>query len=306
MLFVRKKLLTGITSGFPRARLSHFASVYAIFLSLILASAGVRAGPELQPWVDAGEATFPSPVEVTAADMGFISSQFMWYCAGKIECPGTSGTTTAAFQRQFNLPSLQRPFVRGSITILADDYFSLYINNSFVGSEWLDNRYLNGKYEIDINGNFILDANGNPIFIPAVPVTYNLAQFYDYLNFGGINTISIFACDGYPPIPNITPALGSPTSGGFDGCPQPSQRGNHWLLVQGNIEESQNGGNGPYLGINNLDSGANFGGGNEFGWLVSSAVPEPATLPLMSLGLFGLLLGQWRRSRIGGTVRIAA
>jgi hypothetical protein len=283
MLSIRKKLLTGIASEFPYARVSHFASVYAIALSLMLASAGVRAGPELQPWVDAGEATFPAPVNVTPADMGFINSQFMWYCGGKKECPGTSGATTAAFETYFTVPTLDIN-ITGLITILADDYFSLYINNFFVGSNWLDNSYINGKIKRDSSDNPILDAYGKNIPV-ATPVTYYLEQFRDDLNFGGINTISIFACDGYPPIPNITPVLGSPTSGGFDGCPQPSQRVNHWLLVQGYIHDD-------------FDRGPNFVSGNESYWQASSVVPEPATLALMSLGLFGLLLGQWRRSRI--------
>jgi hypothetical protein len=239
------------------------AGSLALSAALFVPTGPAHAGPTLLPWVGASEAIDPDPLADTATAMGFLdpTAARMWYCSGADSCAVTDGPTRAAFQVQFDLPQMRRPQRIGYIDILADDYFALYINNQLVGYDWLDNRYLNGSD------------------VPTA-VRYEIADLVPYLNYSGGNTITVFACDGHPPTPLRSP--GATTSGGFDGCPVPSARANHWLMVAGNILESENGGAGPYVGINSLASGANPP------WLATT-VPEPASLPLAGLALAALI-----------------
>ena len=141
------------------------------------------------------------------------SAEYMWYCSSSTGvCDATSGATAVQFQMSFSLPAQTgyQLYRHGSISIMADDYFALYINKVLVVENWLD------------------DQNA--------ATTINLDP---YLLLGQTYTIDVFACDGYKAAGR---SAGETADGGFDACVNVNQRGNHWLLVDGGYTVEENGG----------------------------------------------------------------
>lgn len=250
-------------------------------LSVLIVSASLHlpaiAAPILTSFVTPSVVTFegqvpPQPptseIPLENGQFPFARGSYIWYCgAGTETCPATSGPSRVVFKLAFDIPTLAGDFAYdGAIGILADDYFSLYVNDHLVGYNWLDDRFLNG-----------------PGTTP-VAVQYEIEDFRDYLRAGTTNEITIFACDGYPPSPRVPP--GNTTDGGWDGCPDPSQRVNGWLLVDGFL-------------VGDSSSGQQFAqslsgfvneGISDSGWVVATTVPEPGTLLLVLGALLPALL----------------
>lgn len=200
------------------------------------------------------------PGVVTSSSLSPVSdympnsgAEYMWYCGPSAStCDATSGATAVQFQMSFSLPAEtgDRLYRYGSISIVADDYFALYINKKLVTESWLDDR------------NAATSINLDP-----------------YLLLGQTYTIDIFACDGYKAAGK---SAGVTADGGFDGCANTEQRVNHWLLVDGTYTVEYNTPGGAVL------AQADFRSGEYSSWQVR-AVPEPASGALVVFGLYGLL-----------------
>lgn len=243
-------------------------------LSVLVASATLHfpavAAPILTSFITPSVVTFegqvpPQPatseIPLENGQFPFARGSYIWYCGAGIEtCPATTGPSRVVFKLTFDIPNLAGDVAYGGqIGILADDYFSLYVNDHLVGYNWLDDRFLNG-----------------PGTIP-VAAQYGIESFRDYLRAGTTNEITIFACNGYPPSTRVPP--GNTTAGGWDGCPDPSQRVNGWLLVDGLIFGDSSSGEQFSQGL----SGFVNEGISDAGWVVATTVPEPGTL-MLALG----------------------
>lgn len=250
-------------------------------LSVALASATLPdaavAAPILTSFITPSEVTFdgqvppqplPSEIPIAKSQFPFARGSYIWYCGAGVEsCPATSGPSQVVFKLVFDVPSAAGGFkYDGAIGILADDYFALYVNDHLVGSSWLDDRFLDG-----------------PGTTPYA-VSYAIADFQDYLQVGAANEITIFACNGRPPTTRVPP--GQTTSGGWDGCPDPSQRLNGWLLVDGIILGDSPGG----VQFAQSLSGFMNEGISDSGWTVATTVPQPGTLLLLLSAMPAMLL----------------
>jgi hypothetical protein len=216
------------------------------------AALALPAQAALTPWTAASTLTFPdTEAPPPVGDLIQNSSaEYLWYCGqGVPSCRGDRGPTQVEFRNVFQMPALRSGYFAASISLLADDYYALYVNGQLVGSNWLDDVL----------------ATTNP-----VADTYDIAG---YLLSDISNEIQVFACDGYPPGTNATDRLppGATPSGGWAGCTTPSNRVNHWLLVDGSVVPTNS---------NFPTQLVSLRGAEGSNWEVR-AVPEPATLPLL-------------------------
>lgn len=202
----------------------------------------------LTPWTDPWPVTFNQttyPLGTMPAIFGNINP--MWYCGDENinSCEADTGPLLAAFRYQFAFPVVERPYIYGDISIRADDYYSLYINNKLIGFNWLD----------------LIDPQ----------VGYDHYDISNYLKSGSANEILIFACDGR--LTDNSESPGPIASNGWGSCTTPSLRGNHYLLVEGLVSQAG------YSGLATPTT-FNLRGGEPSNWQVST-VPEPGTLALI-------------------------
>lgn len=183
------------------------------------------------------------------------SGWYTWYCdPTAATCPAQSPFSTVRFFQFFSLPesSGYPTFLNGQISLVADDYFALYVNNALVGESWLDDRNAASTFDIS-----------------------------SYLRHG-TNFITIYACDG------ASTGLNAPSSRNdlpeVRACANAFPRGNHWLLVNGKAAVTENTPGGRDLTTVFLQS-------YEGDWRVAVLVevPEPGSLGLIFLGLVGLV-----------------
>lgn len=262
-------------------------------LAAALALCGLTsAQAQWTSWTDA-YAPYPNPV-FTPDDIlrtPGSGSEYMWYCTNSMNClTGTESPYVAEFKLQVNLP------IGGVDTamfqVLADDYFSLYVNGQLADScASVTNDPLNpcvGRTQHGASGWL---TNTNPI-----PPTPFLVDMQPYLAPGD-NEIFIFACNGDPSLNSGPPGT---TPGTADvGCLMPSPNLYQYVLVSGSI-----------VGFDNTQGGAFYtryvssGSANDGGlpWQ-ARGLPEPSGLALAGLGL--ACIGGLRCRRQGG-LRLAA
>ncbi|KKO47113.1 hypothetical protein WG68_00180 [Arsukibacterium ikkense] len=242
------------------------------FASLVIAgglfSAGASAGLIYTPWTESSVVTFSNP---PPASTEYIASgpEYVWYCEPPLEsCAGdATGPNMVHFRKTFTLPPQDfngiQQYVWGNITIMADDYFALFINGVFKGENWLDVN--NAATYFDIQQDLIL---------------------------GQVNQIDIFACDGAP-----TAGLnaGATLAGGLNACRNSYPRVNHWLLIDGSytVEDNVLGGT---VNANGSFRSTDLWWISE--WEVRAAsIPEPGSLFLLGLGLCAFSARYQRRSK---------
>jgi len=235
-------------------RTPRYIDDHLVFLiSLMIIFFVPQANSAMTDWTTSSTLTFepylspPPPDDIISG----TSAEYMWYCQGNVtNCSGDQGPNQVEFRYQFTLPAnVFKPYVVANITLLADDYFSLYVNGALKGYQWLDDS-----------------TNAT------TPVSFDIASD---LKLGQANEILIFACNGYPPSPRIS--AGSTPAGGWDGCTSPSTRFNNWLLVDGGITVS------PDSGFGNPIYQTSLRSGEPSNWEVR-AVPEPSSILLIGLG----------------------
>ena len=152
------------------------------------------------------------------------------------------------------------------VTIQADDFYAMYLNGALASYGWLED---------------------------APPGKGGLFQPYQARLGGdlhlGINSIDIFACNGYPPNPRIAP--GATIDQARIACPNPSERVNKYLLFAGDVTLNKVDNSDPnqpmyFITHNHIFSDAT--------WDVR-AVDEPPFLSLAFLALGGIVLFGKRR-----------
>lgn len=218
------------------------------------------------------------------ADHYNLDADYMWNCGGADRCSPTQGPNRAIFEQTFtvqkNLPYPQffygtgavneaDPFNRFALSVLADDYFAVYVNQKLLGWSWLNDGALP-------NEDHFSDR----------PLNWTMDQLMPFL-VDGKNVIDIFACNGRRS-DNTGPGKvpGATAAGGFAGCTTPSSYANNWLLVQGGFIQQDNAPGGHVNGDVRFVSGnASDDSEHQTQFVV---IPEPSSMVLL---LTGLLLG---------------
>jgi hypothetical protein len=161
-------------------------------------------------WVPA-TAPYPDAVTTPSEIIAGTSAQLMWNCnSGCSPLNGTNGPVQTFYRLDLTLPKYQPfpafpYFVTGaSISIIADDYFELYINGTQKTSARLDDHQ---------------NALGQPV--PLTGVFLNLLQEGDATQ-AAKNVIAIRACDGFS----------SPLANDSTDC---HDRQNEYVFVDGSI-----------------------------------------------------------------------
>jgi hypothetical protein len=220
-----------------------------------------------------------------------IDSQYMWYCGGLNTCSPSQGPNQVQFHQEFTVGSgfaypqywyghgnlidpNANPDIgeRYALSIMADDYYALYINNQLVHYSWLN------------------DGSGpNAPHFSDDPFSLTVTDLIGYLH-NGQNVIDIIACNGNSGS-NLPSAPSSTTDGGLDGCPNPSSYAYNWLLINGGFTKQDNTPGGT------INANVYFISGDEdTSTFQVRAVPEPPLLGLLVVGFIGMAISK-RRTR---------
>jgi YVTN family beta-propeller protein len=216
-------------------------------LVVILSTIGigtVNAAPTWTPFVPTGSISPLGSGMLPASDYisGASDDMYTWYCDLSDQyCPPQSTYSRANFRQTFSLPQQQGyPLYKsGSISVIADDYYALYINDKLVGESWLDNKN--------------------------AATTFDIAN---YMVLGQENVVDIFVCDGY----KSSATAGQTAAEGLNACTNATSRGNHWLLVSGGFQVEYNTPGGEIL------KSVSFRSGEPSDWQVRADISQ-ATKP---------------------------
>lgn len=230
---------------------------------LLVSQASARAD-QLLPWTDPWTVTFNQTIPLGNKPAVFDGIDPIWYCGTAAQsCEADEGPLRAAFRYTWDWNTVSPLAAAGSIQLRADDYYALYVNRRLAGSNWLDT----------------LPADG-----------FATHDFGSLLNLDGSNEILVFACDGRSTDNSgiaALPVLGPDLMLGWQGCPNRSPLGNHYLLVNGQVSlfSSQ-------VGVDPVRQ--SLRGGEPSDWQVS-AVPEPGSLALALAALAAAWLPRRRQ-----------
>lgn len=243
-------------------------------LSGALALVGLAAHAQWTEWTDA-YAPYPNPVFTPDQILQGHGSgvQYMWYCSKSDNCPsGTESPYVAEFKLAVNLPP---GGVDSAIfKVLADDYFSLYVNGQLADScAAISADPLNPCDGRTTHGAYGWLVNTDPL-----PPTPFLVDLQPYLK-PGANEIFVFACNAESAanmgVPGATPSAAP------GGCPVPGPNLYQYLLMAGTIVGFDNSQDGDFYQKYIYSSSALDG---DLPWQ-ARALPEPASGALLGLGL---------------------
>ena len=252
-----------------------FSALKGGLLSAALALAAMEgAHAQWTSWTDA-YVPYPNPVFTADQVLGSHggSAQYMWYCTNSLNCvSGTESPYEAEFKLQVNLPigGVDTAIFR----VLADDYFSLYVNGQLADScASIINDPLHPCVGRTTHGAYGWLTDTNP-----VPPTPFLIDMQPYLTSGS-NDIFIFACNG-DSSQNSGPPGATPATAPI-GCLLPSPNLYQYVLLDGSINGFDNSQGGNFYSQSVYSSSAPDGG---LPWQ-ARGLPEPGSLALLGLGL---------------------
>lgn len=231
------------TSGSIKSIKKMYARKSAVLVGILTAIGigTVNAAPTWTPFVPIGSISPLGPGMLPASDYmsGASDDMYTWYCDLSVNyCPPQSTYSRAHFRQTFTLPQQGYPlYTWGSISIAADDYFALYINNRLVGESWLDDKSTATFFD-------------------------NIA---DYMVLGQENVIDIFVCDG----DKGNSSAGPTPDEGFHACTNAISRVNHWLLVSGQLQVEDNTPGGDILKT------VSFRSGEPSDWQARALIADP-------------------------------